>query len=151
MNLAFTKHITNALIEVREERLKCEFSIPRKLGDAWEPTIKMKVNDFECSALCDLGSSISIMPKKKFYDVLDLGPLEDCDLNVNFLDATSHTHLGKIDDVIIMVNGNYVPVDLLIMDLEFNLPCPTILGRPFFRTVGAIIDMRVGNIKFHSH
>ena len=31
MNLAFTKHITNALIEVREEKLKCEFSIPRKL------------------------------------------------------------------------------------------------------------------------
>ena len=46
MNLAFTKHITNALIEVREERLKCELSIPRKLEDAWEPTIKMKVNDF---------------------------------------------------------------------------------------------------------
>ena len=64
MNLAFTTHITNALIEVREERLKCEFSIPRKLEDAWEPTIKMKVNDFECNALCDLGSSISIMPKK---------------------------------------------------------------------------------------
>ena len=40
MNLAFTKHITNALIEVREERLKCEFSIPRKLEDAWEPTTK---------------------------------------------------------------------------------------------------------------
>ena len=50
MNLAFTKHIINALIGVREERLKCEFSIPRKLEDAWEPTIKMKVNDFECSA-----------------------------------------------------------------------------------------------------
>ena len=64
MNLTVTKHITNALIEVREEMLKCEFSIPRKLEDAWEPTIKMKVNDFECNTLCDLGSSISIMPKK---------------------------------------------------------------------------------------
>ena len=46
MNLAFTKHITNALIEMREEKLKCEFSIPKKLEDAWEPTIKMKVHDF---------------------------------------------------------------------------------------------------------
>ena len=43
----------------------------------------MKVNDFECNAMCDLGSSISIMPKK-LYDALDFGPLEDCDLNVNF-------------------------------------------------------------------
>ena len=31
MNLAFAKHITNALIELRGERLKCEFTIPRKL------------------------------------------------------------------------------------------------------------------------
>ena len=107
----------------------------------------MKVNDFECNALCDLGSSISIMPKKLYY-ALDLGPLQDCDLNVNFLDATSHTHLGKIDDVLILVNGNYVPVDFIVMDLDFKLPCPIVLGRPFLRTVGAIIDMRVGNIKF---
>ena len=85
---------------MREEKLKCEFSSPRKLEDAWEPTIKIKVNDFECNALCDLGSSVSIMPKKLF-DALDLGPLQDCDLNVNFLDATSHTPLSKIDDVLI--------------------------------------------------
>ena len=29
LNIAFTKHITNALIEAREERLKLEASIPR--------------------------------------------------------------------------------------------------------------------------
>ena len=67
---------------------------------------------------------------------------------MNFLDANLHTPLGKIDDVLIMVNGNYVPIDFINMDLDFKLPCPIILGRPFLRTVGAIIDMRVGNIKF---
>ncbi|KAK1669395.1 hypothetical protein QYE76_057554 [Lolium multiflorum] len=51
INLAFTKHITNALIKAREEKLKLETSIPRKLEDGWEPIIKMKFNDFECSAL----------------------------------------------------------------------------------------------------
>ena len=30
MNIALTKHITNALIETKEERLKLESSIPRK-------------------------------------------------------------------------------------------------------------------------
>ncbi|KAK1605488.1 hypothetical protein QYE76_029161 [Lolium multiflorum] len=49
INLAFTKHITNALIKAREEKLKLETSIPRKLEDGWEPIIKMKFNDFECS------------------------------------------------------------------------------------------------------
>ncbi|KAK1648229.1 hypothetical protein QYE76_066034 [Lolium multiflorum] len=48
INLAFTKHITNALIKAREEKLKLETSIPRKLEDGWEPIIKMKFNDFEC-------------------------------------------------------------------------------------------------------
>ncbi|KAK1641992.1 hypothetical protein QYE76_059797 [Lolium multiflorum] len=48
INLAFTKHITNALIKAREEKLKLETSIPRKLEDGWEPIIKMKVNDFDC-------------------------------------------------------------------------------------------------------
>ena len=84
--------------------------------------------------MCDLGSSISIMPKK-LYDALDLGPLKDYDLNVNFLDATSHTPLGKIDDTLIMVNDNYIPVDFIIMDLDFKLPCPIVLGRPFLRRV----------------
>ena len=56
INLAFTKHITNALMKVREEKLKHEASIPRKLEDGWEPIIKMKVNDFDCNALCDFGA-----------------------------------------------------------------------------------------------
>ena len=29
-----------------------------------------------------------------------------------------------------------------------NRPCPIILGRPFLRTIGAIIDMKEGNIRF---
>ena len=51
-------------------------------------------------------------------------------------------------DVLILVNDKYVPVHFIIMDLDFKLPCPIVLGRPFIRTVGAIIDMRVGNIQF---
>jgi hypothetical protein len=57
-------------------------------------------------------------------------------------------HLGRINDVLIMVNNNLVPVDFLVMDVEFNALCPIILGRPFLRTVGAIIDMREGTIKY---
>ncbi|KAK1626703.1 hypothetical protein QYE76_001018 [Lolium multiflorum] len=60
INLAFTKHITNALIKAREEKLEREASIPRKLEDGWEPIIKMKVNDFDCNALCDLGASFVV-------------------------------------------------------------------------------------------
>jgi hypothetical protein len=67
MNMAFTKHITNALMQIREEKLKQKNSIPRKLEDGWEPIIKLKVNDFDCNALWDLGASISVMPRKIYY------------------------------------------------------------------------------------
>jgi hypothetical protein len=69
MNVAFTKHITNALMQIREEKLKQKVSIPNKLEDGWEPIIDMNVNDFDCHALCDFGASISIMPRK-IYDML---------------------------------------------------------------------------------
>jgi hypothetical protein len=56
--------------------------------------------------------------------------------------------LGRITDILIMVNNNLVSVDFLFMDVECHASCPIILGRPFLRTVGAIIDMREGTIKY---
>jgi hypothetical protein len=47
-----------------------------------------------------------------------------------------------------MVNNNLVPIDFLVMDVECNASCPIILGRPFLRTVGAVIDMKEGTIKY---
>jgi hypothetical protein len=47
-----------------------------------------------------------------------------------------------------MVNNNLVPIDFIVMDVECNASCPIILGRPFLRTVGAIIDMKEGTIKY---
>ena len=147
MNMAFTKHITNALMQVREEKLKLKASIPRKLEDGWDPIIKMKVDDFDCNALCDLGASISVMPRK-VYDMLDLPPLEQCYLDVHLADIAKKKPLGRVNNVLIMVNNNFVPVDFVVLDIKCIASCPIILERPFLRTVGAIIDMRDGIIKY---
>ena len=149
MNIAFTKHITNALIEAKEERLKLEASIPRKLQDGWETTIRIIVNDFDCNAFCDLGASSSIMPKS-LYDMLDLKPLDESILGVHLIDSTVKRPFGRIYGVLIIANDNYVPVDFLVLDIECNASCPIILGRHFLRTVGAIIDMKEGIIRFQS-
>src|SRR3954469_12748201 len=77
LNLAFTEHITNALIKVWEEKLRVEASIPRKLEDGWDPMIKIKLNNFTCFALCDVGASTSVMPKR-MYDMLELKPFDPC-------------------------------------------------------------------------
>ena len=56
--------------------------------------------------------------------------------------------LRKVYDVLVMVNNNFVPTDFVVLDIECNASCPIILGRPFLRTVGAIIDMRDGIIRY---
>ena len=56
--------------------------------------------------------------------------------------------MGRINDVLIVANRNYVPVDFVVLDIDCNPTCPIILGRPFLRTIGATIDMKVGNIIF---
>jgi hypothetical protein len=97
--------------------------------------------------LCDLGASISIIPRK-IDDMLGLPPPKKCYFDVPLADVAKKKPLGRINDVLIMVNNNLVPVDFLIMDVECNASCPIILGRPFLRTVGAIIDMKEGTIKY---
>jgi hypothetical protein len=87
------------------------------------------------------------MPRK-IYDMLGLPPLEKCYYDVPITDVAKKKSLGRINDVLIMVNNNLVPVDFLVMDVEYNASCPIILGRPFLRTVGAIIDIKEGTIKY---
>jgi hypothetical protein len=40
MNVAFTKHITNALMQIREEKLKQKVSIPKKFKMVGSPSLR---------------------------------------------------------------------------------------------------------------
>ena len=146
-NEAFTKHIVDSMMKSFEEKLELEVSIPRKLYDEWEPTIKIKIKDYEFHVLCDLGASVSTIPKT-LCDVLGFCEFDDCSLNLHLADSTIMKPMGNINDVLIVANRNYVPVDFIILDIDCNLSCPIILGRPFLRTIGAIINMKEGNIRF---
>jgi hypothetical protein len=134
-------------MQIREDKLKQKVSIPKKLEDGWDPIIEMNMNDFDCNALCDLGASISIMPSK-IYVILGLPPLENCYFDVPLADVAKKKPLGRINDVLIMVNINLLPIDFLVLDIDCHTSCPIVLGRPFLRTVGAIIDMKEGTIKY---
>src|SRR6187399_867438 len=146
-NKAFTKHIVDALMQSYEEKLEFEVSVPRKLYDEWEPTIKIKIKDHECYALCDLGASVSTIPKT-LCDMLGFHELDDCSLNLHLADSTIKKPMGSINDVLIVANRNYVPEDFIVLDIDCNPSCLIILGRPFLRMIGAIIDMKEGNIRF---
>ena len=69
-------------------------------------------------------------------------------LNFHLADCTIKKPLGRINDVLIFANRNYVPIGFIVSDIDCNPSCPIILGRPFLRAIGVVIDMKEGNIKF---
>ena len=104
-NKAFTKHIVDASMQSYEEKLEFEVSIPRKLYDEWEPTIKNKIKYHEFYALCDLGASVSTIPKT-LCDLLGFRDFDDCSLNLHLADSTIKKPMGRINDVLIVANSN---------------------------------------------
>ena len=90
-----------------------------------------------------MGASISTIPKP-LCDVLGFNEFDDCSLNLHLADSTIKKPMERINDVLIVSNRNYVPVDFIVLDIDCNPTCPIILGRPFLRTIGEIIDMKEG-------
>jgi hypothetical protein len=74
--------------------------------------------------------------------------MEKCDIDLLVAnDSTKHA-LGRVDNVMIEVHMNFIPIDFVVMDIRSNTSSPIILGIPFFRTTGAVIDSKEGNMKF---
>ena len=97
--------------------------------------------------MCDLGASVSTIPKT-LCDLLGFHELDDYYLNLHLADSTIKKPMGRINDVLIVTNRKYLPVDFIVLDIDCNPSCHIILGRPFLRTIRAIIDMKEGNIRF---
>ena len=67
--------------------------------------------------LCDLGASVSTI-SKYLCDVLGLTDIEECSLNLHLADSTIKKPLGRINDVLILANRNYVPIDFIVLDID---------------------------------
>ena len=93
------------------------------------------------------GASVSTI-LKSLCDVLGLTDIEECSLNLHLADSTIKKPMRRINDVLILANRTYVAIYFIVLDTDCNPSCPIILGRPFLGTIGAVIDMKEGNIKF---
>jgi hypothetical protein len=74
--------------------------------------------------------------------------MEKCDIDLLLADDSTKHALGRIDNVLIELHMNFVPVNFIIMDMRSNTSSPIILERPFLRTRGIIIDSKEGNMKY---
>ena len=50
--------------------------------------------------------------------------------------------LGILEDIPVRVGKFFIPVDFVVLDMAEGTQIPIILGRPFFHTAGAIIDVK---------
>ena len=63
-------------------------------------------------------------------------------------DRTVKRPRGILHDVLVKVKSFIFPVDFVILNCEVNFEVPIILGRPFFATDRALVDMEKGQMKF---
>jgi hypothetical protein len=111
------------------------------------PTIPCFVGSFKFEkVLCDLGASVSVMPRDVF-EKLSL-PLEPTDMCLELGDNSIRYPLGITEDVPVKVGHHFIPVDFVVLEIGEREKPPLILGRPFLKTVGAIIDVGKGEIMF---
>ncbi|XP_047952464.1 uncharacterized protein LOC125198045 [Salvia hispanica] len=96
-------------------------------------------------ALCDLGSSINLMPLK-YYEKLNIGPLKTSDVTLRLADNSTIKTFGMIEDVLVKIDDFIFPADFIVLDMKVDKNVPLILGRDFLATCKALIDVGRGEI-----
>ena len=96
-------------------------------------------------SLCDLGSSVNLMPHSVAIS-LGFDKFKPTKITLVLADRSVRLPEGVLDDVPIRINGCHVPMDFVVLKYQNEPKDPLILGRPFLATAGAIIDVKEGRI-----
>jgi hypothetical protein len=98
-------------------------------------------------ALCNLGASVSVLPLSLFKR-MGIGELKPTELVLKLADFFTIKLVGFVEDILVKIEGIYIPADFVVVDIEEDDDVPIILGRPFLATAGAIVDVKNGRIVF---
>jgi hypothetical protein len=120
-------------------------NMPKKLGDPGSFSIPGVVGKKTFIALCDHGSSVSVLPSA-ISQILQLGTQKPTPMTLQLADRTLRKPVGILEDVPVQVGNFAYPVDFVVLEIEDNAES-MILGRPFLATAGAIIDVKGGTLK----
>jgi len=82
------------------------------------PTINCSIADqtFE-NALCDLGASISVMPKKVF-DKLNYHTLTPTSMSLQLANQSVHYPIRIAENIPVKIQNFFVPVDFVVLDMQ---------------------------------
>jgi hypothetical protein len=122
---------------------------PAKKKDPGCPTIDCSIGDqhFD-NALCDLGASVSVMPKVVF-DKLHHSKLVPTSMCLQLADQSIRYPIGIDEDIAVKIREFFIPVDFMVLDMQPDSKVSLILGRPFLSIANAHIDVGIGEVKFN--
>ena len=119
---------------------------PVKKKDLGCPTIDCLIGSQNIeNALCDLGASVSVMPKKVF-DKLNHSTLTPTSMCLQLADQSTRYPTGITKNILEKIWNFFVPIDFVVLDMQEDMKTPLILGRPFLSTTNTHIDVKVGQI-----
>ncbi|XP_075096336.1 uncharacterized protein LOC142174442 [Nicotiana tabacum] len=119
----------------------------QKLSDPGSFTIPCTIRSYAfAKALCDLGSSINLMPLA-IYIKLGIGRARPTSMLLQLADRTVKRPTGILDDVLVQVGKFVFPADFVILDCQVDEEMPIILGMPFLATGRALINCEIGELK----
>ncbi|GKE08527.1 reverse transcriptase domain-containing protein [Tanacetum coccineum] len=120
--------------------------LPEKLGDPGRFLIPCDFSEFDdCLALADLGASINLMPLS-IWKKLRLPGLNDTKMVLELADRTISKPTGVAENMFVKVRKFYFPANFVVLDFVADHRVSLILGRPFFSTAHALIDVYEGEI-----
>nr|GEW66317.1 reverse transcriptase domain-containing protein [Tanacetum cinerariifolium] len=94
----------------------------------------------DCLALADLGASINLMPLS-IQEQLSLPKPTPTQMILELADQSTTRPASIAEDVFMKVGKFHFPTDFVVVDYVDDPRVPLILGRPFLRTVLALIDV----------
>lgn len=116
-------------------------ALPPKMKDPGKFTIACTIGGILIPhALCDLGSSINVMPLNKFKE-LKLGEIIPSNMTLTLADSLVTHPLGIIQYVLVPVDGLVFTAYFLVIDMKRDLRGLIILVLPFLITGKAVLDV----------
>ncbi|OMO62746.1 reverse transcriptase [Corchorus capsularis] len=120
--------------------------LPPKLKDPGSFIIPCYFGELSVvKCLADLGASINLMPLS-LYKKLGLEGLKPTTIALQLADRSVRYPVDIVEDLLVKVGKLIFPVDILVMEMEYDADVPVILGRPFMATAHALIDVAAGKL-----
>ena len=113
------------------------------------PVVSVKIGDHNYYGLFDLGSNASAIPFSLYQEFMnEILPceIEEVDVTIQLANKETISPIGIVRDVEVLCGKVKYPTDFLVLGSVQDSFFPSIFGRPFLKTCGAIIDCRKGKV-----